>query len=299
MQPKKLRKQLSAYAGNKLNTVMAKGKIIVQDIEIRLYFEKDQDFVCITDIAKKFNSVPSDVIKAWMRNRNTVEFLGTWEILHNLNFNLVEFDQIKKTTGLGSFILTVKDWIEKTKAVGIRAKAGRYGGTYAHRDIALEFCSYVSPVFKLYFIKEFQRLKEEESLSLKLRWDLKRELSKANFYIQTDSVRENLVPVIDWNTKREAIFQASEADILNLAVFGMTAKEWKLQSPDEKGNIRDQATIEQLLILANAESLNAELIRLGYKREDRIRLLHKAARKQMEVIKGLKPIENIKRLIEE
>ncbi|MEZ4961544.1 MAG: KilA-N domain-containing protein [Saprospiraceae bacterium] len=176
---------------------MKDSKITVQGIDVRLQIQQDFDFICITDIAKKFNPVPTDIIKAWMRNRNTVEFLGTWEMIHNEDFNLVEFDQIKMQTGLGSFVLTIKEWVEKTKAIGIMAKSGRYGGTFAHRDLALEFCSYVNPVFKLYLLKEFQRLKAEESLGQQLRWDLKRELTKANFFIHSDSVRENLVPMID------------------------------------------------------------------------------------------------------
>jgi hypothetical protein len=270
--------------------------LTVEGTEIQIFAQQEEDYICITDIARKFNPVPTDIIKSWMRNRNTVEFLGTWEMLHNPGFNLVEFDQIKMKTGLGSFVLTVKEWTENTNALGLQARAGRYGGTFAHRDIALEFCSYVNPVFKLYFIKEFQRLKESESTQLQLQWNLRRELSKANFYIHTDAVRENLVPTLDWNTKREAILQSSEADLLNLSLFGMTAKEWKLQHPDKKGNMRDHASLEQLLVLANLESLNAEFIRLGYNSDQRVRLLHKAAQTQMDVLARLPPVENIKKL---
>jgi len=176
---------------------MGKRKINVQGTEITLLVQNQDDFICITDIAKKFNAVPADIIKAWMRNRNTVEFLGTWELLHNPSFKMVGFDHFRMQTGLGNFILTVKDWVEKTDAVGMMAKAGRYGGTYAHRDIAFEFCSYVSPVFKLYFIKEFQRLKEDEAKRLNSDWNLKRQLAKANFHIHSEVAEFIIVKLLD------------------------------------------------------------------------------------------------------
>ena len=258
--------------------------IEVQGIEVRLVIKNTSQYICITDIAKKFSDVPTDIIKAWMRSRNTVEFLGTWEQFHNEDFNLVEFDQIKSQTGLSTFILTTKNWVESTNAIGIQSKAGKYGGTFAHQDIALEFCSYLSPSFKLYFIKEFQRLKTEEAKQLHSEWNVRRLIAKTNYHIHSEAVRENLVPIIDWNTKRESIYHATEADLLNLALFGMTAKEWKIANPTLKGNMRDQASIEQLIVLANLESLNAEYLELQLKRDDRLKRLNEVARKQMGII---------------
>ncbi len=278
---------------------MPKRTIFVKDIEIRLDVERDGSYICITDIARNYNAVPTDIIKAWLRNRLTVEFLGTWETLYNPSFNLVEFDQIRKLTGLGSFVLTVNGWTQKTGALGIRAVAGRYGGTYAHQDIALEFCSYVDPVFKLYFIKEFQRLKTDESTRLGLDWNLKRQLAKANWHIHTEAVREHLVPIIDWNTRREAYAQASEADLLNLSLFGMTAREWKAANPDLSGNLRDHASTEQLLVLANLQSLNAKLLEWDSPKEQRLEILNKTAREQMDILLNTRAVQNLNQLTDD
>lgn len=273
-------------------------KIVVQETAIRLLAIKEDDFFSITDIARRFNTdSPADIIANWMRNKDTVEFLGTWEVINNPDFKLLEFEEFRTEAGANRFVLSPTKWAAVTNAIGLRTKAGRHGGgTFAHKDIALAFCYWLSPTFQLYVIKEFQRLKERESAQLQLQWDLRRELAKANFHIHADAVRENLVPMLDWNTKQEAIQQASEADLLNLALFGITAREWKLHAPpDRKGNMRDHASVEQLLVLANLESLNAEFIRLGYGRDQRIRLLHKAAQTQMEVLAGLPSVENIKK----
>ncbi|MBI1228141.1 MAG: KilA-N domain-containing protein [Bacteroidetes bacterium] len=276
---------------------MSKSKVLtVEGTEIQLLTQKEEDYISITDIIRRFEQRTDLVIQTWMRNMSTIEYLGLWEQLHNPDFNPYGFAGIKEKTGSNSYYISISQWVSETNAKGLVSKPGRYGGTFAHKDIAIQFCYWLNPTFQLYLIKEFQRLKEAESSQLHLQWNLRRELAKANFYIHTDAVRENLVPALDWNTKRESIQQASEADLLNLALFGMTAKEWKLQNPEAKGNMRDQASIEQLLVLANLESLNAEFIRLAYDRDQRVRLLHKAAQTQMEVMAKLPPVENIKKL---
>lgn len=276
---------------------MSKSRILsVEGTEIQLLTQKEEDYISITDIIRRFEPRTDLVIQTWMRNMSTIEYLGLWEQLHNPDFNPYGFAGIKEKTGSNSYYISIHQWVTETNAKGLVSKPGRYGGTFAHKDIAIQFCYWLNPTFQLYLIKEFQRLKEAESSQLQLQWSLRRELAKANFYIHSDAVRENLVPILDWNTKREAIQQASEADLLNLALFGMTAKEWRAQNPEAKGNMRDQASIEQLLVLANLESLNAEFIRLGYDRDQRVRLLHKAAQTQMEVMAKLPPVENIKKL---
>ncbi len=249
-----------------LNTFspMAKKTILtVQDTEISILSQKDQDYFSLTDIAKRVNERSDMVISNWLRNRNTIEFLGVWEQLHNPDFNPIEFDGIKNKAGLNSFILTVKQWQERTGAIGLIAKTGRYGGTFAHKDIALEFCSWVSPVFKLYLLKEFERLKQKEAQDSKeaLEWNLKRTLAKVNYRIHTDAVKEHLIPPRIYNTKAEGSYFANEADLLNMALFGIIANQWRQANPDAKGNMRDYATAEQLLVLANLENLNAEFIK--------------------------------------
>lgn len=275
---------------------MAKRKITVQGTEISLMTRNDDDYICLTDMAKKFNDVPADVIKAWMRNSANVEFLGTWEIFHNENFKVVAYNHFKLGSASNAFFLTVKDWVEKTDAIGIYAKAGRYGGTYAHRDIAVQFATWLSPTFYLYVIKEFQRLKEEENERLNKDWNLKRQLAKINYRIHTEAVRQNLVPVIDWNTKREAIYMASEADVLNLALFGMTAREWRLQYPEAEGNIRDHATPEQLVTLANLETLNAAYLEERLSKDERLHRLNDKAIEIMQIINHLPALDNLKQL---
>lgn len=258
----------------------------VQDIEIKFYTVKEEEYISLTDMARKFNERTEIMIQNWMRNRNTVEFLGLWEELNNRDFNHIEFDVIRSNTGLNSFMLSVADWVSRTGAVGIRAKAGRYGGTFAHRDIAFEFGSWLSPSFKLLLIREFQRLKalEAEQQKLSLDWQIKRTLAKVNYMIHTDAVKEHLIPPRLDRTRYEALIYASEADILNLALFGVTAKAWREANPDLKGNIRDHASAEQLLVLANLENLNAEFLRQGVTREVRLERLNDIAIYQMDLL---------------
>ena len=272
------------------------GKIFVDSHEIRFYSEREDDFICLTDMAKKINPKTEQVIQNWLRNRNTVEFLGLWEKLHNTIFNHLEFEVIRTNTGLNSYVLSAGEWIKSTNAIGLRSKPGRYGGTYAHKDIAFEFGSWLNPSFKLLIIKEFQRLKTDESTRLGLDWNLKRQIAKANWYIHTEAVREHLVPIIDWNTRREAYAQASEADLLNLSLFGMTAREWKAANPDLSGNLRDHATTEQLLVLANLQSLNAKLLEWDSPKEQRLEILNKTAREQMEILVNTKAVSHLKQL---
>ncbi|MBI1226935.1 MAG: KilA-N domain-containing protein [Bacteroidetes bacterium] len=272
--------------------------LLVENLTIRLYNFDKEDYFSLTDMAKKSNPRTEIVIQNWMRSRNTVEFLGLWESLNNPNFNHIEFDVIKSNVGLNTFVLSVSDWVNSTNAIGIRASAGRYGGTYAHKDIAFEFGSWLNPSFKLLIIKEFQRLKTDESTRLGLDWNLKRQLAKANWHIHTEAVREHLVPIIDWNTRREAYAQASEADLLNLALFGMTSREWKAANPDLSGNLRDHASTEQLLVLANLQSLNAKLLEWDSPKEQRLEILNKTAREQMDILVNTRAIQNINQLTE-
>ena len=275
---------------------MAKHQIItVDNSEIRFYQEKEEDFFSLTDIAKKFNERTDQVIFNWLRNRSTVDFLGAWETIHNASFNPLEFEGIRNQTGLSTFVLSVSDWVEKTNAIGMRAKTGRYGGTFAHRDIAFEFLSHLSPTFKLYVFKEFQRLKavEAEQNKQTLEWNLKRTLAKVNYLIHTDAVKEHLVPPRIYNTKAESIYFASEADLLNMALFGVTAKQWREVNPDLKGNMRDYASSEQLLVLANLENLNAEFIRQGLSQNDRLTRLNEIAIHQMELLLGVSVVKGL------
>lgn len=240
-----------------------KSTINVQGIAVGIVNRGDTDFISITHIARYRDAERSDyILQNWLRNRSTIEFLGLWEQLHNPGFNSIEFDGIRASAGLNSFALTPRRWIESTGAIGIQSKAGRYGGTYAHRDIAFEFATWLSPEFKLYLIKEFQRLKEEESERLSLEWNLNRTLSKLNYRIHTDAVKAHIIPA-EVSKAQEGILYASEADVLNMALFGKTAKQWREENPGKEGNIRDAATTLQLLVLANLESMNAKLIKLG------------------------------------
>src|SRR5690606_28520627 len=240
---------------------MAKDKTInVKGVDILLYQNNDEDFISLTDIARhKDSQHTDDLVKNWMRNRNTIELLGFWETIYNPNFKPVEFDGFRKQAGLNSFVMTPKRWIESTGAIGIVSKSGRYGGTLAHKDIALEFAAWISIEFKLYVIKEFQRLKDEENDRLKLDWNLQRTLAKVNYHIHTDAIKENLIPK-EITRQQAGLVYATEADLLNVALFGITAKEWREANPDQKGNMRDDATIEQLVVLSNMESVNALLI---------------------------------------
>ena len=225
----------------------------------------------------------ADVIKNWLRNRYTIEFLGTWEQIHNPNFKVVEFDHFRRQAGLPSFVLSVSEWIEQTNAVGIIVKKGRYGGTYAHKDIAFEFGSAISVPFKLYLIEEFQRLKEEEQKALG--WSAKRELAKINYHIHTDAIKEHLIPE-EIDPYHRSLIYANEADVLNVALFGITAKEWRDAHPDDKGNIRDYATINQLICLSNMENLNAVFINEGMPQQERLQKLNQIAIQQMTVLEN-------------
>ncbi len=277
--------------------MMIRAKIMtVQGKEINLITQQSGDYICLTDMAKGMEVEPGEYIRNWMRNGSTLEFLGVWEKVHNPDFNLVEFHQIKSEFIANTFIMSVKKWVERTNSIGIEARAGRYGGTYAHSDIAIQFATWLSPEFYVYLTQEFQRLKTDESTRLGLDWNLKRQLAKANWYIHTEAVREHLVPIIDWNTKREAYAQASEADLLNLSLFGMTAREWKAANPDLSGNLRDHATTEQLLVLANLQSLNAKLLEWDSPKEQRLEILNKTAREQMEILVNTRAVSNLKQL---
>ena len=262
--------------------------IIVKGVSLTLFQINNADFVSISDMikAKDGNYFISD----WLRNRNTIEFLGFWEKVNNPDFNCGEFDIIKSKAGLNSYRLSVKDWVEKTNAIGIFAKTGRYGGTYSHIDIALEFGMWISAEFKVYLIKEFKRLKEAETNQQKLEWSVKRMISKINYHIHTDSIKENLIP--NTLTKEQAaILYANEADMLNVALFGMTALQWQYSNPNSEGNLRDQATLEQLVVLSNMESINALLIQQGCSSQERIIQLNLVAITQMKSLmtgKGLK-----------
>ncbi len=244
---------------------------------------KDSDYICITDMAnaKDGSGRAADIIKNWIRTRSTLEFIGTWEQLYNPDFKVVEFDHFKMQAGLPSFVLSPSKLVDTTNAKGIFTKKGKYGGTYAHKDIAFEFGSAISPVFKLFLIKEFQRLKDDESNRLQLEWNLQRAISKINYRIHTDAIRENLIPEIISKTQTNFVY-ANEADLLNVALFGTTAKEWKETNPNEKGNMRDDANIEQLIVLSNMESINALLIKQNLSQKERLTQLNTVAITQMK-----------------
>ena len=275
----------------------------VQGIEIALTTINEEDFICITDIvkAKGGDARAADIIKNWIRNRSTIEFLGTWETLYNPNFKVVEFDHFRKEAGLPTFTMSVSNWIEKTGAIGIVSKAGRYGGTYAHKDIAFEFCSAISPMFKLYVIKEYQRLVELERSELALSWNVKRLLSKANYHIHTDAIKNVILPKLNISQMKQGLVYASEADLLNMALFGCTAKQWQEANPElaKTMNIRDTATINQLIVLSNIESLNAELIKQGVSKEDRFTILRRTAEEQLTVLIARNAEQNFAKLASE
>lgn len=262
---------------------------------VKLFQHRDEDFISLTDIARHRDTERGDyIIQNWMRNRNSIEFLGIWEQLNNPDFNSIEFDGIRKQAGLNSFSLTPKRWINATGAIGIISKTGRYGGTFAHKDIAFEFASWISVEFKLYLIKEFQRLKDEEQKQLG--WDIKRNLTKINYRIHTDAIKNNLIPPELSKTQINFVY-ASEADVLNVALFGMTAKQWRGENPGQKGNIRDYANISQLVCLSNLENLNALFINEGVPQKDRLKRLNKIAIQQMELLvadHGIQKLEDKK-----
>jgi hypothetical protein len=257
-------------------------KIKVKGSEVTVVTRNEEDYICITDIARYKNpDRTDDLIRNWLRNRNTIEFLGIWEQLNNPAFKPVEFDGFRKQAGLNSFTLTPSQWIERTNAIGIISRPGRYGGTYAHKDIAFEFASWVSVEFKLYLIKEFQRLKDEELRQLG--WDIRRNLAKINYRIHTDAIKENLVPP-ELSAQQTNLVYATEADVLNMALFGMSAKEWRDKNPGRKGNIRDDADVSQLVCLSNLENLNAMLIRENLPQAERLHKLNQIAIHQMRLL---------------
>jgi hypothetical protein len=263
-------------------TIKVMAKIKVKETDISILKMREEDYISLTDIAKFKTSDPFIVIGNWMRNRNTVEYLGIWETLYNSDFKPLEFDRFRNEAGLNAFTLSPQKWIEATNAKGIISKSGRYGGTYAHKDIAFKFAAWISIEFELYFIKEFQRLKEEEQKQLG--WSAKRELAKVNYLIHTDAIKEHLIPK-QISRKQASIIYANEADVLNVSLFGKTAKEWREECPDLSGNIRDHAHINELICLSNLENINSVLINDGMKQSERLIKLNEIAIKQMILLK--------------
>ena len=265
--------------------------INVQGATIGILSNNEEDFISLTDMAKKFGG--DDLIYSWMRNRNTLEFLGIWEQMHNPSFKGLEFETFKKEAGLNNFHLTPQKWIKATQAIGIQSRSGRYnGGTYAHKDLAFEFGSWLSPGFKLYLIKEFQRLKEEESRRLSLDWNLNRTLSKINYRIHTDAIKAHIIPSVV--TPQQINFTyANEADVLNVALFGQTAKQWREANPSLDGNLREYASVEQLLVLANIEAMNAEFIRIGMAQCVRLKQLNEIAMNQLKLLTQSKQVKQL------
>lgn len=267
-------------------------KINVQGIEIAVISKTDQDYISITDMLRAKDG--EFFISDWLRNRNTVEFLGIWESINNPDFNYGEFATIKSQAGLNNYKISVKEWVKKTNAVGLRATAGRYGGTFAHKDIAFEFGTWISPEFKLYLIKEFQRLKVRENERLILGWDAKRMLTKINYKIHTDSIKENIVLPQKLSLGEATVIYANEADVLNVALFGLTAQNWKIKNKNKEGNMRDCADVYQLVCLSNLESLNAEFIKMGISQKERLLKLNETAIVQM---KSLLTNNTVKKLL--
>jgi hypothetical protein len=260
----------------------------VKGIDVGIYTEDYRnEYISLTDIARYRNSDdPRFAIQNWMRNRNTIEFLGLWESLHNPSFNRVQFDTFRTEAGLNRFVMTPSKWVEHTAAIGIVSKAGRYGGTYAHSDIAMEFASWISAEFKLYLMKDYRRLKFDENSRLSLSWNLNREISKLNYRVHTDAIQQNLLPP-DLTREQQSFVYADEADMLNVALFGMTAAQWRAQNQGSKGNIRDYASLQQLLVLSNMESYNALLIEQKLPQSERLQMLRQMAVRQLQVLSSL------------
>jgi len=270
-----------------MSTKPIKETIHAKGIDIGIYTNDFQnEFISLTDIAKYRSDDPNATICNWMRNRDTLEFLGLWESLHNPNFKPLEFEGFKNQAGLNAFTMSPSKWINNVSAIGIVSKAGRYGGTYAHSDIAFEFASWISAEFKLYIIKDYQRIKTDENSRLSLNWNLNREISKLNYRIHTDAIKENLIPP-ELTKEQIAYTYANEADMLNVALFGITAKQWRETNPDKKGNMRDDANLNQLLVLSNMESYNAVLIEQGKAQSERLVLLRDLAVNQMKTMESL------------
>ena len=272
---------------------MAKGRVLlVKESSITVIRQNETDYISLTDMTTGFN-VGSGLIGKWITNKNTLEYLGVWEKVNNPVFNYTEFGVIGREAGTNRFIMTVGQWIERTMAIGLIVRAGRYGGTYAHKDIAFHFAMWLSPEFQIYLVNEFQRLKDDENSRLKLDWNLQRTLAKVNYLIHTDAIKENLIPLEI--TKQQANFvYANEADLLNVALFGITAKEWRDNNLDKNGNIRDYSTIEQLVVLSNLESINALLIRQGLPQRERLIQLNKVAITQMKSLLESNIIKTLK-----
>jgi hypothetical protein len=272
--------------------------ILIQGKEIAFYSNKNTDYISLTDIAKYRNSrEPYAIINNWMRNRATIEFLGLWEKLSNPDFKPLEFERFKTQAGSNYFVLSPQNWIESTNAIGVIAKSGRYGGTFAHKDIAFEFASWISSEFKLYLIIEFQRLKEDENIRLKLDWNLQRTISKINYKLHTDAIKDNLIPP-ELNNKQIQLIYANEADVLNMALFGLTAKDWRETNPTLKGNIRDYAQLEQLVVLSNLESINSVMIHQGIDQGKRLEQLNKIAIQQMKSLVQNTTIKQLRKINE-
>lgn len=261
--------------------MVSKSTLLVKETEVAVIQVDNQDYISLTDMLKAKDG--DFFITDWLRNRNTIEFLGIWESIYNPNFNYGEFAIIRSQAGLNSYKISVKEWVAKTNAIGLQAKAGRYGGTYAHKDIAFEFGMWISPEFKIYLIREYQYLKEQEQKRLANPWNVHRTLAKVNYRIHTDAIKIQIIP--DKLTKTQvSLIYANEADILNMALFGITAKQWREQNPNKDGNIRDYATLEQLLVLANLESMNAELIHMNIPQQERLIKLNEMAIRQLQVL---------------
>lgn len=265
-------------------------KLNVNGTEIQVYQIEENDYISLTDMVRNIDN-GSGLIEKWLRNKNTIEFLGIWEEMYNNTFNHSEYQIIMQEAGLNRFMMSVKQWVSRTNSKGIIAKAGRYGGTYAYKDIAFEFASWVSPQFKLYLIKEFDRLKRIEQS--KIGWNAKRELAKINYHIHTDAIMENLIPE-KLTAKQTSIVYASEADVLNMAIFGMTAKQWRDNNPDKKGNIRDYANINELICLSNMENVNAVLINDGLSQQERLIKLNSIAIHQMKILENQQDLNYLK-----
>jgi hypothetical protein len=273
--------------------VMAKSqKINVKGTEVTVFAQNQTDFISLTDMTGSFKE-GSGLIGKWITNKNTLEYLGTWEKINNPNFNYPEFGVIEQEAGVNRFIMSVGQWIGRTRAISMVVKAGRYGGTYAHKDIAFHFAMWLSPEFQIYLVNEFQRLKADENNRLKLEWNLQRTLAKVNYHIHTDAIKENLIPK-ELSKLQTTIIYANEADLLNVALFGITAKQWRDANPKAEGNIRDMATIEQLVVLSNLESINAVLIHQGLQQSERLIQLNKMAITQMKSLINSKNIKKLK-----
>jgi hypothetical protein len=271
---------------------MAKSKsLIVQGVEISIVTQHSEDFISLTDMAR--SQMQEAIIIKWLSLKSTIEYLGEWEALYNPDFNYTEFGTIRNAAGSNNFVLSVKQWIEHTGAIGLTAKAGRYGGTYGHKDIAFHFGMWISPKFQLLLIKEYQRLKQDENDRLKLEWNLQRTLAKVNYHINTDAIKENLIPATLTKEQINYVY-ASEADMLNMALFGTTAKQWREANPEAEGNIRDTASIEQLVVLSNMESINAVLIHQGSSQSERLQQLNQIAITQMKSLISNKHLKNLK-----